>query len=409
MRPTWRWFGPGDAARIDEIGQAGAEGVVTALHDLPPGAVWSLDDIRTRQDEVRHFADGEPSGLEWEVVESLPVSDDIKRQQGEWRSHVAHYKISLEHLAEAGIRVVCYNFMPVLDWTRTDLAWRLPNGATCLRFDAVDFAAFDIHLLARRDAPADYTPAVVNAAARRFASMDEARKTRLVANIVAGLPGSATRLTLANVRGLLAGYDEVPEDRLRTHLVDFLSEVAPVAERLGVRLCCHPDDPPWPLLGLPRVMSTEADYRHVLDAVNLEANGVTFCTGSFGARPDHDVAAMASRLASRIHFAHLRNVVRETEDGVGGSFHEAPHLEGDVDMVAVMAVLVAEERRRAAAGRLDCQIPMRPDHGLRVADDAQKESPPGYPVIGRLKGLAELRGVMRALEHEAGWRLPSGD
>ncbi|MGP9804987.1 mannonate dehydratase [Paracoccus sp. NSM] len=398
MRQTWRWFGPKDLVSIDDMMQAGVEGVVSALHHVPTGEVWTPDEIAQRQAELAVMKDGAPSGLAWEVVESLPVSEDIKRQSGDWKRHIENWKTSMRHLREAGLEVICYNFMPILDWTRTDLAWRLPNGATCMRFDAIDFAAFDLFLLQRDGAPDDYTPEVTEAARARFADMSEARKAELAGNVVFGLPGAAERMSMEDVRTHLARYHSIPADRLRGHLVDFLAEVTPLAQELGMRLCCHPDDPPFPLLGLPRIMSTEADYKAVMDAVDLPANGITLCTGSLGARADNDLPGMMQRLGDRVHFLHLRNVALE-ERRLGGSFHEAAHLEGNTDMVAVIAAVLTEEQRRREAGRPDWQIPMRPDHGQDILDDLNHRAQPGYPAIGRLKGLAELRGIMTALSH----------
>ncbi len=398
MKQTWRWFGPDDPVSIDDIRQAGAAGVVTALHHVPTGDVWPADEIARRQREVATAGDGSASGLTWDVVESLPVSEAIKRQQGPWREHLATYRQSLENLAAAGIEIVCYNFMPVLDWTRTDLAWRLDHGGTCMRFDLTDFAVFDIHILARADAAADYPPAVVEAAARRVHDLDDKAREQLTANIVAGLPGAAEHLDLDQVRDLLATYADIDDATLRRHLADFLAEVVPTAERLGLRLCCHPDDPPFPLLGLPRIVSTADDYVDLLKAADSPANGITLCSGSLGARPDNDLPAMMERLGDRVHFIHLRNVRRESADLVG-SFHEAEHLGGDTDMVALIAAILAEEARRRAAGRADHEIPMRPDHGQDILDDLRRDSQPGYPAIGRLRGLAELRGVMTALAH----------
>ena len=385
---------------MDDLLQCGVEGVVTALHHVPTGSVWSPAEIAARQAQVATMTDGSPSGLAWEVVESLPVSEDIKKQRGDWRSHIENWKTSLHHLQAAGIEVVCYNFMPVLDWTRTDLAWRRPSGATCMRFDLPDFAAFDIHILERPGAAADYPDDLRDEAARRFAGMDESRRAALARNVVFGLPGAAENFTLADVRQHLAEYGAISADRLRANLIDFLSEVAPVAQSLGMRLCCHPDDPPFPLLGLPRIMSTEADYRAVLDAVDVQANGVTFCTGSLGARPDNDLPGMMARLADRVHFIHLRNVTLEGT-GLRNSFYEAMHLEGGTDMVAVIAAILSEERRRKAAGRADWNIPFRPDHGQDILDDLGRKAQPGYPTIGRMRGLAELRGIMTALSHPA--------
>ncbi|MFB9224194.1 mannonate dehydratase [Paracoccus cavernae] len=398
MRQTWRWFGPKDLTSVDDMLQAGVEGVVSALHHMPTGAVWPVEEIRKRQDEIGRMKDGAPSGLAWEVVESLPVSEDIKKQKGDWKAHIANWKQSLRHLKQSGIEVVCYNFMPVLDWTRTDLAYRVPTGATCMRFDLVDFAAFDIHILARRGAAESFDAATVAEAAARFAGMDAARRGQLAGNVVFGLPGAAESFTLDDVRRHIAEYDAIPAEQLRRHLIDFLSEVTPLAQELGMRLCCHPDDPPVPLLGLPRVMSTEADYRQVMEAVDLGANGITLCSGSLGARRDNDLPGMMRRLGDRVHFLHLRNVAIETPTNFG-SFHEAGHLEGGTDMVAMIAAVLDEEARRRAEGRADWQIPMRPDHGQDILDDLNRRAQPGYPSIGRLKGLAELRGIMTALSH----------
>jgi mannonate dehydratase len=394
MRQTWRWFGPVDKVSIADARQAGAEGLVTALHHIPAGVAWSLEDIELRQRQCR------AGGLEWEVVESVPISEAIKTSTGEWRAHLAAWQTSLANLAKAGIKTVCYNFMPVLDWTRTDLRWQTPTGARALRFDLVDFAVFDLHVLMREEAAADYPDHTVEAAHRRFRDSPESLRATLTSSVGAGLPGTADVYDLNGLRGLLAAYRNIDAAALRARLIDFLSEVAPVAQKLGMRLCCHPDDPPWPLLGLPRVMSTEADYRAVLDAVDIPANGMTLCTGSLGARSDNDLAGIVRRLGPRIHFAHLRSVKRE--DGtIPGSFHEDQHLEGDADIVTVVDALLAEERRRRAEGRADHEIPMRPDHGQDILDDLHRGAHPGYSAIGRLKGLAELRGVMRGLAYSA--------
>ena len=398
MRQTWRWFGPKDGVRIDDMLQAGVEGVVSALHHVPTGQVWTPDEIAERQRAIGTRADGRASGLAWEVVESLPVSEDIKKQTGDWRGHVEAYKESLQNLADAGLEVICYNFMPVLDWTRTDLAYRVHHGGTAMRFDLIDFAAFDIHVLERPGAAESFPDEVREAAGQRFAELDEERRVALSTNVVFGLPGAAEHFTLEDVRGHLAEYAGMSADTLRGHLVDFLSEVVPVAERLGLRLCCHPDDPPFPLLGLPRVMSTEGDYKAVMDAVESPANGITLCSGSLGVRGDNDIPGMMERLGDRVHFLHMRNVRRESP-GTPCSFHEAEHLGGDTDMVAFVAAVLREEARRRAAGRADASIPFRPDHGQDILDDLNRKAQPGYPAIGRLKGLAELRGIMTALSH----------
>ncbi|HRY23385.1 MAG: mannonate dehydratase [Geminicoccaceae bacterium] len=398
MRQTWRWFGPKDLVSIDDMLQAGVEGVVSALHHVPTGAVWSPAEIEQRQAEIGRRRDGTPSGLAWEVVESLPVSEDVKKQKGEWRAHLANYGESLRNLAAAGIEVVCYNFMPVLDWTRTDLTYKVAHGGTCMRFDLVDFAAFDLFILERRGAAEDYPETVREAAAERFAGMDDGQKEQLTGNIAFGLPGAAETMTLDDLRRHLAEYGAISAETLRSHFTAFLEAVVPVAEEVGIRLCCHPDDPPFPLLGLPRVMSTEADYAAIMQAVDSPANGITLCSGSLGARPDNDLPGMMERLGDRVHFLHLRNVYRES-DQVQGSFYEDEHLAGATDMVALLAAVIAEERRRKAAGRRDHTIPMRPDHGQDILDDLGRRAQPGYPSIGRLKGLAELRGVMTALSH----------
>jgi mannonate dehydratase len=400
MRQTWRWFGPGDPASVEDMEQAGVEGVVSALHHVPAGEVWTPGEIAKRQREIATRRDGSPSSLRWEVVESLPVSEAIKKQAGEWRAHLAAYRESLANLAAAGLRMICYNFMPVLDWTRTDLRHQRPDGATAMRFDLLDFAAFDIHIMARPGARHDYRAEVLEAAEARHADMDDGRRSALARNITAGLPGAAETFSLADVRRHVAEYGDITPERLRRNLVDFLVEVVPTAERLGLRLCCHPDDPPWPLLGLPRVASTEADYRAMLDAVDSPASGVTLCSGSLGARPDNDLPGMMARLGPRVHFVHLRNVTREGP-GVPCSFFEDRHLEGGTDMVALVAAVLREEARRRGEGRADAEIPMRPDHGQEILDDLKVKGQPGYPRIGRLKGLAELRGIAAALAHPA--------
>ena len=398
MHQTWRWFGPKDPIVIGDLLQAGVEGVVTALHHLPPGQLWTVDEIRKRQTEIANLEDGTASGLAWDVVESLPVSENIKRQTGDWKADLDAYTESLRNLHAAGIEVVCYNFMPVLDWTRTDLQYRLPSGATCMRFDLIDFAAFDIHILNRSAARRDFPEDVIGQAEKRFAEMSDDRRAELAQSITCGLPGAAATFSLDDVRDHLAAYDGISPERLRQNLIDFLSEVIPQADELGMRLCCHPDDPPFSLLGLPRVMSTEADYQQILDAVDRPANGVTLCSGSLGARPDNDLPGMMKRIGDRVHFIHLRNVQLES-DGLVGSFHEAEHLTGGTDMVALIAAILDEERSRRAAGRTDASIPFRPDHGQNILDDHTRQTQPGYPAIGRLKGLAELRGIMTALKH----------
>lgn len=392
MRHTWRWFGPVDKVSVQDAAQAGAQGIVSALHHIPTGEVWPQEEIAKRHEAIK------AGGLVWDVVESVPVSESIKTQMGDWRQHITNWQETLVRLSETGIRTVCYNFMPVLDWTRTDLRWPTRHAARAMRFDLIDFVAFDIHLLERPGAAEDYEEALREKAAKRFAEMPEERRVALSKNVGAGLPGSADGYTLPQLRDHLATYNGISREKLQQHLVDFLSEVTPVAERVGINICAHPDDPPWALLGLPRILSTEEDYAHMLSAVDSRANGVTFCTGSLGARGDNDLPAMVKRFAPRIHFVHLRNVHRD-EEAIPCSFFEDEHLEGHTDMVAVIAELVAEEKRRRAEGRADQEIPMRPDHGQEILDDLTRGAQPGYPAIGRLKGLAELRGIERALSH----------
>lgn len=398
MRQTWRWFGPKDLTSVDDMLQAGVEGVVSALHHVPNGVVWTPEEIAKRHREIATRKDGSASGIAWEVIESLPVSEDIKKQKLDWREHIANYKTSLRNVAAAGLEVVCYNFMPVLDWTRTDLRYRVAHGGTCMRFDIYDFAAFDIFILERAGARESFAENVAEEAERRFRGMDDDAKVALSRNVTFGLPGSTEVMTLDRVREHLAEYDGISPDQLRQHFIDFLSEVVPVAEEVGVRLCCHPDDPPFPLLGLPRIMSTGDDYRRILDGVASPANGMTLCSGSFGARPDNDLPAIMLEFGSKVHFIHLRNVKRDTAAMVG-SFFEAEHLGGDTDMVALIAEILKEESRRQASGRPDWNIPFRPDHGQDIIDDLGRQAQPGYPTIGRLKGLAELRGILTALSH----------
>jgi len=396
MKETWRWFGPDDEIGLEEIVQTGASGIVSALHHVPTGAVWSPGEIARR----KHLIEGPPNaptGLTWDVVESLPVSEAIKTQGGDWRDHVAAYTQSLHHLAEAGIKVISYNFMPLLDWTRTQLAAPVARGGTAMRFDLTEFAVFDLHVLQRPGAAQDY-PEEIREAARqvhREAGNDLAR--HLIGTILAGLPGAAEHWTLEDVRDVLATYEGIGEDRLRANLAAFLEQVVPTAEALGLRLCCHPDDPPFPLLGLPRIVSTEDDYAALVAAMDSPANGITMCTGSLGVLPDFDPVRFVERLGAHIHFVHLRNTRRETLHMGRCSFTESAHLAGDTDMVATIGALLVEEARREAEGRMDAAIPMRPDHGHAMLSDLDRPMMPGYPLIGRMRGLAELRGVMAAV------------
>jgi len=407
MRQTWRWFGPGDRVSLSDIRQAGAHGIVTALHHVPVGKAWTASDVAQRQSLITSDPGCGVPALTWDVVESLPVSEDIKIQTGAWRDHLDAYKRSLETLAAAGIFTVCYNFMPVLDWTRTELAWAVGHCGTAMRFDLADFAVFDIFMLERPGAEADYPPGFVLDARTRFGQMPNEARERLASNILAGLPGAAEQWTIETVRAHLARYDGIDAEKLRSHHIDFLSEIVPLCERLGMRMCCHPDDPPFPLLGLPRTMSTASDYAALFSAVDSPAAGMTLCTGSLGARPDNDCAAMVGRFGPKIHFLHLRNVTRDT-DAVPCSFFEDEHLAGQTDMVAVIDAVLREEARRKREGRADWEIPMRPDHGQDILDDIGRGGQPGYPAIGRLKGLAELRGVEAALRHRRGSNVATG-
>jgi mannonate dehydratase len=392
MIECWRWFGPNDPTQLSDLPQVGATGVVTALHDFAPGVVWPKAAIAERKAMI------EAAGLTWEVVESLPVSEAIKTQGGGMAGHIEAYKTSMAALAEAGIQTICYNFMPILDWTRTQTRAPQPHGGTAMLFDLVDFAAFDLFILERPGASEDYPGAVQEAARAAHSGMDDPEKTRLMRTVVAGLPGANDGWTLDDVRARLETYAGISPDRLRQNLIDFLAEVAPVAEGMGLRLCCHPDDPPFSLMGLPRVMSSTDDYAQVLDAVDTLSNGATLCTGSLGVRADFDPVDFVHRLGPRIHFAHLRNTKRiPSPDPNRPGFFEAPHLGGDTDMVATVRALMAEEARRRTEGRADHAIPMRPDHGQELLTDRTRESLPGYPLIGRMRGLAELRGIMAAV------------
>jgi len=396
MIECWRWFGPDDPTHLSDLPQVGATGVVTALHQHAPGTVWPEADIADRKAMITG------AGLTWEVVESLPVSEAIKTQGPDMGTHLTHYRTSMEALARQGIETVCYNFMPILDWTRTQTHAPQPHGGTAMRFDLADFAAFDLHILERAGAAGDYSDAEQDAAATAFAAMDEAAQTRLTRTVIAGLPGANDGWTLEDVRARLTTYDGIDADRLRQNLIDFLGEVIPLAEQLGLRMCCHPDDPPFPLLGLPRVMSSADDYGRVLDAIDSQANGATLCTGSLGVDADFDAPGFVRRFGPRIHFAHLRNTKRlPSPDPKRPGFFEAPHLEGDTDMVATISALMDEEARRRAQGRTDHAIPMRPDHGQELLGDRDRDSLPGYPLIGRMRGLAELRGIMAAVGAKA--------
>ena len=387
MIESWRWYGDLDAITLDEVAQTGARGIVTALHEIPYGEVWGVDAITERNNRIK------AAGFDWVVVESLPIHEDIKRGTGDLPALFAAYRQSMVNLAAVGINVICYNFMPLLDWTRTDLAAPVAGGATCLRFEAVRMAAFEIHMLGRDAAVDDYPADVVQKAAIWFQGSDDAARTALLNAVMAGMPGAFDRYDIAGLTQQLTRYEGIDHAALRANYKRFLDEVIPTAEELGMRLCVHPDDPPRDILGLPRTVSNGDDLEWVLAAHDSPANGITLCSGSLGANPDNDVPAIAERVASRIHFAHLRNVRKDKD----GSFEEAAHLEGDTDMVALIRVLLDEQRKRIAEGRADHRIPFRPDHGHHMLSDHTRELIAGYPLIGRLRGLAELRGVMKAL------------
>lgn len=393
MREGWRWYGPDDPVSLDDVRQAGASDVVTALHHVPIGTAWTEAEVARRQWEIEEAAPHR-TRLTWSVVESIPIPDDVKRLGGKANASIEAWIASLEAVARCGIRIICYNFMPVIDWARTDLEWELPNGAKALRFDQDRYAAFELFLLKRPGADAAYDDAAKARARAAYEAMTEDDQAELVRVIASALPGSTTEpLTLEGFREKLRAYEGIDAPRLRAHLVAFLERVTPVAEQLGVTLTLHPDDPPRPLFGLPRIASHAEDYAALFDAVPSKANGMCFCTGSLGVRPDNDLPEMVRKFGPRIAFAHLR-ATKRAPDGL--SFHEADHLDGDVDMVAVVRALLREDRSRPQGEK----IVFRPDHGHRMMDDLAltKRTNPGYTAIGRLRGLAELRGVMRAVE-----------
>ena len=389
MKETWRWFGPEDPVPLHYAAQAGATGIVSALHHLYRGEVWPEEEVLRRRDAIR------AAGLEWSVVESIPMHNSIKLRSGPHRRYLDAWIDSMAAIARAGVRTICYNFMPVVDWVRTDIAWRLPSTGYAVRFDAVDFAAYDMFILQRRNAERDHSAERIEAARTRFEQMQPADIERLERTLIAGLSASESSYDRESMRRAIAQYDGMAADDLRASLIEFLRTVVPVAEELGLQLAIHPDDPPWPLYGLPRIVSTADDLGKILAGCESPANGLTFCVGSLGAREDNDLLAMARSFAPRIHFLHLRQVRREPD----GSFHEAEHLGGDSDMVGMIRAMLDEERRRSEQGRADWEIPMRPDHGHVVGDDIGKPGNAGYSFVGRLKGLAELRGAIRGLQY----------
>ncbi|QIP17684.1 mannonate dehydratase [Spirosoma aureum] len=407
MLQTMRWFGPNDPVSLMDIRQAGCTGVVTALHQISVGEVWSVEAIEERKQLVEASND-RYSSLEWAVVESLPVHEDIKKGRSGRTAYIENYKQSIRNLAACGINTVCYNFMPVLDWSRTNLTYEMPDGSRALRFVWEDFALFDLCILKRPGAEPDYEPEVARSARQKFEQMTPDEIAALTNVVLLGLPGSEEAFSLDTFQSLLNEYATIGDKELRENLYYFIQEVAPLAQEVGVNLCIHPDDPPRPLLGLPRVVSTEADLAQLMAACDVTANGITFCTGSLGIRSDNDLPGMIRRFGNRIHFIHLRTTKREGADGSGDArnFHEADHLAGDVDMYAVVKAIVLEQQRRAQLGIGVTSIPMRPDHGHQMLDDLHKRTYPGYSAIGRLRGLAELRGlefgIIRSLEETEG-------